>query len=330
MSSILLTGVAGFIGSHLCKRLIREGYHVVGVDSLNDYYDVQLKKDRLEQLLPLGLEFVQMDLSLREPTQDVFSKCAYSAVIHLAAQAGVRYSKTNPHAYTAANLEGFLNILEGCRHHSVPHLLYASSSSVYGSNRELPFSTRDVTETPVSLYGATKKANELMAHSYAWMYGVPTTGLRFFTVYGPWGRPDMALYLFASAILDNRPLQLFNHGKMRRDFTYVDDVVEALVRLIPKPPQGEHGKAAPAQVFNIGNHSPVELTEFLGLIEDALGKKAEVEYLPMQDGDVVATYADVADLERYVGFRPDTPMQLGVQRSLSWYVEYRKKRGLPV
>jgi len=326
-SPLLVTGCAGFIGFHLCQRLLREGRTVHGVDSLNDYYDPQLKQDRLKQLLEAGIFFQKLDLSNKEATQALFDGAAYKRVVHLAAQAGVRYSKTNPHAYIAANLEGFLNILEGCRHNGIEHLIYASSSSVYGANRKLPFSTKDSTDIPVSLYGATKKANEMMAHSYAWMYGVPTTGLRFFTVYGPWGRPDMALYLFASAILENRPIELFNYGKMQRDFTYVDDIVEGIVRLLPKHPEAGELQA-PAHVFNIGNNNPVELGQFLRIIEDAIGKKAEVQLMPLQAGDVVATYADIAELEAYVGFRPDTPLEQGIQRSLSWYQNYRRLRGV--
>jgi len=328
LTPILLTGVAGFIGYHLAQRLLNDGFSVVGVDCLSDYYDPQLKRDRLDLLLAQGMEFRKLDLSHRHDTQDLFREFGFEQVIHLAAQAGVRYSLTNPHAYTSSNIEGFLNVLEGCRSVSSHHLLYASSSSVYGSNRKLPFSTQDLSDTPVSLYGATKKANELMAHSYAWMYGLPCTGLRFFTVYGPWGRPDMALYLFASAILEDRPLSLFNHGKMMRDFTYVDDVVESLVRLLTAPPQSKLDEVAPAQVLNVGNHSPVELREFLRLIEDKLGKKARVELLPMQSGDVEATYAEVSELQAKVDFRPDTDLDQGIDRSLTWYLDYRRKRGI--
>lgn len=328
MKPVLLTGVAGFIGYHLAQRLLNQGVTVIGVDCLSDYYDPQLKRDRLELLLAQGLEFRKLDLSVNQDTQNLFREFGFEQVIHLAAQAGVRYSKTNPHAYTSSNIEGFLNILEGCRSVGSRHLLYASSSSVYGSNRKLPFSTQDLSDTPVSLYGATKKANELMAHSYAWMYGLPCTGLRFFTVYGPWGRPDMALYLFASAILEDRPLSLFNHGKMMRDFTYVDDVVESLVRLLPSPPSGQPGEVAPVQVLNVGNHSPVQLREFLRLIEEKLGKTAQVELLPMQSGDVEATYAEVSELQAQVDFRPDTALAEGIDRSLSWYLDYRRKRGI--
>jgi UDP-glucuronate 4-epimerase len=328
LKPVLLTGVAGFIGYHLAQRLLNQGVTVIGVDCLSDYYDPQLKRDRLELLVAQGLQFRKLDLSVHQDTLNLFREFGFEQVIHLAAQAGVRYSKTNPHAYTSSNIEGFLNILEGCRSVDSRHLLYASSSSVYGSNRKLPFSTQDLSDTPVSLYGATKKANELMAHSYAWMYGVPCTGLRFFTVYGPWGRPDMALYLFASAILEDRPLSLFNHGKMMRDFTYVDDVVESLVRLLPSPPSGQPGEVAPAQVLNVGNHSPVQLKEFLRLIEEKLGKKAQVELLPMQSGDVEATYAEVSELQAQVDFRPDTALAEGIDRSLSWYLDYRRKRGI--
>jgi UDP-glucuronate 4-epimerase len=326
-SPLLVTGCAGFIGFHVCQRLLRERVPVVGVDNFSDYYDPQLKRDRLSQLLDQGLVFQTLDLSHKEATEQLFDQHKFGRVVHLAAQAGVRHSKTHPHAYTSANLEGFLNILEGCRHHQMEHLVYASSSSVYGANQKLPFSTRDKVDRPVSLYGATKKANELMAHSYAWMYGLPTTGLRFFTVYGPWGRPDMALYLFARAILEDQPIELFNYGKMQRDFTYIDDVVEGIVRLLPKPPKAAE-QQAPAQIFNIGNHSPVELGEFLRVIEENLGKKAQVQLSPLQSGDVVATYADIADLEAYAGFRPDTPLERGIQQSISWYLDYRRRRGL--
>jgi len=322
---ILVTGCAGFIGFHLGQRLLQEGQRVLGVDSLNDYYDPQLKRDRLTQLLDRGLLFEHCDLSQPAAARELFARNRFLQVVHLAAQAGVRYSKINPHAYTAANIEGFLTVLEGCRHGGVEHLIYASSSSVYGANQELPFSTRQMTEQPVSLYGATKKANELMAHSYAWMYGLPSTGLRFFTVYGPWGRPDMAPYLFASAILEDRPIQLFNHGKMRRDFTYVNDVVESIVRLLPLAPKGDENRA-PARVCNVGSHSPVDLEDFLRHIESRLGKKAQVELLPLQSGDVLATYADVQDLEALVNFRPSTPLSAGIDRDMTWYLAYRQSR----
>lgn len=300
---------------------------MIGVDNLNEYYDVQLKRDRLAQLQEAGLECVHFDLADRHKSAEFFAQRAFSRVVHLAAQAGVRYSKTHPHAYTSSNLEGFLNILEGCRHQEVGHLIYASSSSVYGANQKLPFSTNDKADRPVSLYGATKRANELMAHSYSWMYQLPTTGLRFFTVYGPWGRPDMALYIFAKAILEERPIELFNFGKMRRDFTYVDDIVEGVVRLLDRPPVTAE-QEAPANLFNIGNHSPVDLTFFVQLIEKNLGKKAVIELKALQTGDVVETFADTSDLEAYVGFRPDTPLERGIQRSMEWYLDYRRQRGM--
>lgn len=324
---ILVTGAAGFIGFHLSKRLLSDGHTVVGVDNLNDYYDPQLKADRLQQLVELGLEFSRGDLAELEFCRHLFATHRFSRIVHLAAQAGVGYSKINPHAYMRSNLVAYLNLLECARElgSDLEHLIYASSSSVYGTNRVLPFTTDEITDTPVSLYGATKKANELMAHSYAWTYGLPMTGLRFFTVYGPWGRPDMSLYLFASAILESRPIQLFNYGKMRRDFTYVDDVVEGIARLLPLPPQPGDGRA-PAAVYNIGNSSPIDLTTFVGLIEEALGKKAVVELEALQVGDVVETFADVQPLERLVGFRPSTSMEVGVRRCIDWYLEYRRQR----
>lgn len=327
LDPVLVTGCAGFIGFHLCHRLLEQGGSVVGVDCMSDYYDVQLKRDRLARLQAGKFKFLPIDLADKALSEKLFEDFTFQSVVHLAAQAGVRYSKTNPHAYSSANLEGFLNILEGCRSQRVAHLLYASSSSVYGANQKLPFSVHDKADLPVSLYGATKKANELMAHSYSWMYGLATTGLRFFTVYGPWGRPDMALYIFARHILENQPIQLFNYGKMRRDFTYVDDVVEGLVRLLSNPPTGSAGQA-PARLFNIGNSSPVELADFVRLIEENLGKKAQVELCPLQAGDVVETYADTADLEALVGFRPNTPLEVGIQRAMTWYLDYRRQRGL--
>lgn len=310
-----------------------DGFDVVGFDNLNDYYSVELKKKRLALLQEQGLTFHAGDLAVAAEFEQAFSGEPFDAVINLAAQAGVRYSLTNPHAYTHSNLTGFLNVLEACRHRHVPHLIYASSSSVYGANRKLPFSVEDRADHPVSLYGATKKANEMMAHSYASMYGLPSTGLRFFTVYGPWGRPDMALYIFAQAILDGRPIELFNEGKMKRDFTYVDDVVESIVRLIPTIPQrnpnwnGEGGSSPFAhRVYNIGNHSPTELLHFLELIEQGLGKKAIRTMLPMQVGDVEATFADVQALEQAVGFRPETPIEVGIERCMKWFKEYHRLR----
>ncbi len=306
---------------------------VVGVDNLTPYYDPRLKQARLDQLAKdKNFRFVRLDLADRKAVPALFAAEKFPFVIHLAAQAGVRYSLTDPHAYVDANLQGFVNVLEGCRHTGCRHLIFASSSSVYGANTKLPFSTRDNVDHPVSLYGASKKANELMAHSYSHLFNLPSTGLRFFTVYGPWGRPDMAMWLFTAAILADQPIKLFNHGKMRRDFTYVDDVVESIVRLIDRPPSGDPNwsgdrpdparSAAPWRVYNIGNNQPVEVVDVVAHIERILGKKARREMLPMQPGDVPATYADVDDLMRDVGFRPSTPIAEGIQRFVSWYRDY--------
>ncbi|HIE65907.1 MAG: NAD-dependent epimerase [Nitrospira sp.] len=330
---ILITGSAGFIGFHLTQRLLSEGEELVGLDNLNDYYDVRLKTERLKKLDESSrFRFLKMDLAYKEGLEDLFQKERFDRVIHLAAQAGVRYSLENPHVYIESNLMGFLNILEGCRHTKVPHLVYASSSSVYGANTRMPFSIHDNVDHPVSLYGATKKANELMAHAYAHLYQVPTTGLRFFTVYGPWGRPDMALFLFTKAILDGKPIDVFNYGRMQRDFTYVDDIVEGIVRVtekIPSPDPTWDGASpdpgtskAPYKVYNIGNNNPVELLRLIEVLEDCLGKKAERRLLPIQAGDVPATYADVDDLMRDVGFKPATPIEEGVQRFVAWYKDY--------
>jgi len=330
---ILVTGSAGFIGFHLAQRLLSAGESVVGLDNINDYYDVRLKNARLEKLSASSLfRFVKMDLADKSGLEDLFQKERFDRVIHLAAQAGVRYSLENPHVYIESNLMGFLHILEGCRHTKVPHLVYASSSSVYGANTHMPFSIHDNVDHPVSLYGATKKANELMAHSYSHLYQMPTTGLRFFTVYGPWGRPDMALFLFTKAILDGKPIDVFNHGRMQRDFTYVDDIVEGIVRVtekIPSPDPSWDGASpdpgtskAPYKVYNIGNNNPVELLKLISVLEDCLGKKAERRLLPIQAGDVPATYADVDDLIRDVGFKPATPIEEGVQRFVTWYKDY--------
>lgn len=330
---VLVTGVAGFIGYHVAERLLREGFDVWGIDNLNDYYDVRLKQARLARLEGKpGFTFYKLDITDRAGMERLFGEGQFRYVIHLAAQAGVRYSLVNPHAYVESNLVGFTNILEGCRHTGVGHLVYASSSSVYGANTRLPFSTRDNVDHPVSLYAATKKANELMAHTYAHLYALPVTGLRFFTVYGPWGRPDMALFLFTRAILEGQPIEVFNHGHMRRDFTYIDDIVEGIVRLMVQPAEGDPdwvGDApdpsrsrAPYRVFNIGNTQPVELLRFVELIEAALGKKAEKVFGPMQPGDVPATFADVADLENAVGFRPATPLEEGIRRFVAWYREF--------
>jgi len=333
MAKILVTGAAGFIGFHLAKRLQAQGAQVIGLDNLNDYYDVELKKARLSQLQELsGFRFVRMDLSDREGMAGLFKEERFDSVVNLAAQAGVRYSLENPHAYTDSNVSGFINVLEGCRHNGVGHLVYASSSSVYGANTTMPFSVHHNVDHPMSLYAATKKANELMAHSYSSLYGIPTTGLRFFTVYGPWGRPDMALFLFTRAILQGRPIDVFNNGKMQRDFTYVDDIVEGLSRVINKIPTGDPAWSgahpdpgtsyAPYRVYNIGNNNPVELLHFIEVLEQALGREALKNLLPMQAGDVPATYADVDDLMRDVGFRPATSIKEGVGRFVTWYRAY--------
>jgi len=330
---ILVTGAAGFIGFHLSLRLLQAGKHVVGLDNLNDYYDVNLKRDRLKQLQPFpGFEFHRIDLQDRRGMEDLFQKYDFEVVVHLAAQAGVRYSLTNPFAYVETNLTGFAHILEGCRHRQVKHLVFASSSSVYGANTAMPFSVHQNVDHPVSLYAATKKANELMAHSYAHLYGLPCTGLRFFTVYGPWGRPDMALFLFTRAILSGKPIQVFNQGKMQRDFTYIDDIIEGVVRIMPGPPvpnpawdkdTPDPGTSyAPYRIYNIGNNQPVELLAFIEALEECLGIKAEKELLPMQPGDVPATYADIDDLTRDFGFRPHTPIREGIARFVEWYRQY--------
>lgn len=333
MATVLVTGAAGFIGFHLSKRLLARGDRVVGLDNLNDYYDVNLKLDRLRQLEGReGFRFVRASLGDRPALEELFAGERFDVVVNLAAQAGVRYSLENPHAYVESNLVGFMNILEGCRHHGVKHLVYASSSSVYGANTAMPFSVHHNVDHPVSLYAATKKANELMAHTYSSLYGLPTTGLRFFTVYGPWGRPDMALFLFTRAIVEGRPIDVFNHGRMQRDFTYVDDIVEGVVRVmdrIPEPNSVWSGDRpdpgtsyAPYRIYNIGNNSPVELLTFIETIEKCLGKTAEKNFLPLQAGDVPATYADVDDLMNDVGFKPATPIGEGVARFVQWYREY--------
>ena len=333
MKRILVTGAAGFIGFHLCKRLITDGNQVIGLDNLNDYYDVRLKQARLAQLEQLpDFSFVKMGLEEREPLHKLFESEKFDTVVNLAAQAGVRYSLTNPYAYIDSNISGFINILEGCRHHGVKHLVYASSSSVYGANTTMPFSVHHNVDHPMSLYAATKKANELMAHTYSSLYGIPTTGLRFFTVYGPWGRPDMAMFLFTKAILEGRPIDVFNHGKMRRDFTYVDDIVEGVVRVIgntPKPDSSWSGAEpdpgtsfAPYKIYNIGNNQPVELIRFIEVLEQCLGKKATKNLLPIQAGDVPATYADVDDLMNDVGFRPTTSIEDGIRKFVEWYRGY--------
>jgi UDP-glucuronate 4-epimerase len=335
VNPILVTGAAGFIGFHVARRLLQNGRNIVGLDNLNAYYDPKLKDARLAELAKLpGFQFVKLDLANRAGMAALFAQHRFPFVVHLAAQAGVRYSLIDPHAYVDSNLTGFTNILEGCRHNGCRHLLFASSSSVYGSNTHMPFSVHDNVDHPLSLYGASKKANELMAHSYAHLFRLPTTGLRFFTVYGPWGRPDMAMWLFAKAIMADEPIKLFNHGNMRRDFTYVDDVVESIVRLVDRAPAGDPNysgdkpdpgsSAAPWRVYNIGNNNPVELLEVVRLLEQAIGKKAKRELLPMQPGDVPATYADVDDLMREVDFKPATPIADGIARFIEWYRAYHR------
>ncbi len=330
---ILVTGAAGFIGMHASERLLARGDEVVGLDNLNDYYDPTLKEARLARLSPnAGFRFVRMDVADRAGMEKLFADESFDRVIHLAAQAGVRYSLQNPHAYIDSNVVGFMNILEGCRHGRVDHLVYASSSSVYGGNTNMPFAERDSVDHPVSIYAATKKANELMAHTYSHLYGLPTTGLRFFTVYGPWGRPDMALFLFTKAILEGRPIDVFNHGRMKRDFTYVDDIVEGVIRTLDRVATAEPGydsdhpdpgcSNVPFRVFNIGNNNPVELMEFVAAIEEALGTTAQKNFMPLQDGDVPATYADTDALNAWTGFAPATSVKDGVGRFIAWYRDY--------
>ena len=330
---VLLTGAAGFIGMHVSQLLLARGDTVVGLDNLNDYYSVQLKRDRLARLTPLpGFRFVQLDVADRDGMAALFEQERFDRVVHLAAQAGVRYSLVNPHAYIDSNVVGFMNVLEGCRHTKVAHLAYASSSSVYGGNTHMPFSEHHNIDHPVSMYAATKKANELMAHTYSHLFGLPTTGLRFFTVYGPWGRPDMALFLFTKAMLEDRAIDVFNHGRMVRDFTYIDDIAEGVVRVLdrvatPDPrfdaasPDAARSNA-PYRVFNIGNHDPVPLMSFIEAIEGALGKTATKNFLPLQDGDVPATFADVSELAEWTGFQPGTPVREGVARFVRWYRSY--------
>lgn len=330
---VLVTGAAGFIGFSFARHLLAAGRGVIGVDSVNAYYDPALKEARLAVLgAHAHFSFHRLDLADRAATEKLFASRRFSRVVHLAAQAGVRYSLQNPHAYLDANLAGFLNVLEGCRRSGTQHLIYASSSSVYGANTRLPFSVHDNVDHPVSLYAATKKANELMAHAYSKLYGLPATGLRFFTVYGPWGRPDMAIFLFTKAILEGRAIRLFNHGRMRRDFTYIDDVVAAMARLIDRPPSGDatwsgdapdpSSSAAPWRLYNIGNNRSVEVTDVVDLIEGALGRKAKRELTAMQPGDVVDTHADIDDLMRDVGFKPATPIEEGIRRFVAWYREF--------
>ena len=325
---VLVTGAAGFIGFHVAQALIARGDTVIGIDNLNDYYDVSLKEARLIELQAKPnashFQFIKLDIADTKATLDLFTTHKPQRVVHLAAQAGVRYSLQNPHAYVQSNLVGFTNILEACRHNAVEHLVYASSSSVYGGNTKLPFSEQDNVDAPVSLYAATKKANELMAHTYSHLYNLPTTGLRFFTVYGPWGRPDMAPFLFADAILKGEPIKVFNHGDMMRDFTYIDDIVEGVVRVLDKaatPALGANNHV-PVRLFNIGNNSPKKLLDFIEIMENTLGKTTQKEFLPMQAGDVKATYADISALEKWVGFKPSTPLEEGIQRFVKWYKIY--------
>ena len=330
---VLVTGAAGFIGFHLARRLLKDGYQVVGADNMNPYYEVALKEARLEALKnESNFTFFKLDLSDRTQLEDVFGRMGFDVVVNMAAQAGVRYSIENPYAYVDSNLVGFVNLLECCRHNQVKHLVFASSSSVYGANTKMPFSVHHNVDHPVSLYAATKKANELMAHTYSHLYRLPCTGLRFFTVYGPWGRPDMALFLFTRAILEDKPIKVFNHGKMQRDFTYIDDIIEGVVRVMGRLPEANpkwSGDApdpgtssAPYKVYNIGNNNPVELIKFIEVIEEVLGKKANMEFMDLQPGDVVATYADVDDLIEDVGFKPETPIAIGIERFVQWFKDF--------
>lgn len=331
--TVLVTGAAGFIGYHVARRLLERGETVLGLDNLNPYYDVRLKEARLAQLTPYErFRFLPHDLADRSAMETVFASHPISRVAHLGAQAGVRYSLVNPHAYVDSNITGFLNVLEGCRRRAVEHLVFASSSSVYGGNTRMPFSVQDNVDHPLSLYAASKKANELMAHAYAHLYRIPCTGLRFFTVYGPWGRPDMALFIFAKAILEGKPIQVFNFGKMQRDLTYIDDIVEGVIRALDRPAAADSAWAgecptparsnAPYRLYNIGNHQPVELRRIIHVLEGLLGKPAQMDLLPMQPGDVPATYADIEDLSCDVGFRPATPIEVGIPRFVEWYRAY--------
>jgi UDP-glucuronate 4-epimerase len=333
--SILVTGAAGFIGHHVALQLLDRGEEVTGLDNVNDYYDVSLKRARLERLAPYAkFRFVEADIAEPETLPRVFSPGEILRVVHLAAQAGVRYSLTNPQAYVRANLVGFVNILEACRHAKVEHLVYASSSSVYGGNKKLPFCESDSVDHPVSLYAATKKSNELMAHTYSHLFGLPTTGLRFFTAYGPWGRPDMALFLFTKAILEGRPIDVFNHGKMQRDFTYIDDIVQGIIQVLDRPATASvefdpyapdpSTSNVPYRVFNIGNSNPVSLMFYIETLEKCLGKVAEKNFLPLQSGDVPAAESDTSGLQKATGFAPSTPVEVGIQRFVEWYRTYYK------
>jgi UDP-glucuronate 4-epimerase len=334
--NILVTGSAGFIGYHLTKRLLNDGHHVTGIDNLNSYYTVTLKKNRLkdtgisiesedEGSLEIksktfdGYTFIQADLGDRDTIEDIFKRHEFDAVINLAAQAGVRYSLKNPHAYINSNINGFLNILEGCRHQNVGHLIYASSSSVYGDSTDTPFKTSHSVDHPVSLYAATKKSNELMAHTYSHLYDIPSTGLRFFTVYGPWGRPDMAYFKFAELMSAGKPIDIYNNGEMFRDFTYIDDIIESIVRLLPKPPTSDENKSVPQQLFNIGHGDPVNLMDFIHILEEKLGIEAKKNFKPMQPGDVPRTWADTEDLFNYIDFRPEVSFEKGIEEFVNWY-----------
>ena len=329
----LVTGAAGFIGMHVTKKLLEDQFDVIGLDNLNDYYDIKLKEDRLKQLQAFkNFRFIALDIADKIAMEKIFNEEKFQLVINLAAQAGVRYSLKNPYAYINSNIMGFMNILEGCRHHPVSHLVYASSSSVYGTNTKMPFSVIDNVDHPASLYAATKKSNELMAHTYSHLFGIPTTGLRFFTVYGPWGRPDMSPSLFAHAIFQEKPIDVFNHGKMQRDFTYIDDIVEGVIRILKKPATADPlysrinpnpaRSDAPYAIYNIGSHTPILLDDFIGELETVIGKKAIKHLLPMQPGDVEATYASVADLKKAVGFEPKTSLSDGIKQFIDWFRKY--------
>ena len=334
--NILVTGGAGFIGYHLCRRLLDAGLKVAALDNLNDYYSTSLKKDRIEELSGYkDFQFILGDLADKETVNSIFSDSKFTHVVNLAAQAGVRYSLLNPSSYIQSNLVGFANLLEACRSAQVEHLVYASSSSVYGLNSKMPFTTQDNVDHPISLYAATKKSNELMAHSYSYLYALPTTGLRFFTVYGPWGRPDMALFIFTKAILEGRPIQLFNYGQLQRDFTYIDDITEATQKILFQPPLASDlwnplnpdpaSSCAPYRVYNLGNNVPIPLSDFVGTLEEVLGLKATIEYMPMQDGDVAATFADISPLAQEIGFNPKTALDSGIREFVRWYKNYYTK-----
>jgi len=323
-SHILVTGVAGFIGYHLTNKLLGEGHTVTGIDNLNDYYNVQLKKDRLSRIESERFSFIHGDLEDRNLILETFAQSRFDYVINLAAQAGVRYSLENPYAYIDSNIIGFLNILEACKKYPVKHLLYASSSSVYGGNTKIPFSESDCTEKPLSLYGATKKTNELMAYSYSYLYKIPATGLRFFTVYGPWGRPDMAMYIFTKAIFEGKPIKVFNYGNMKRDFTYVDDIIQGIIKLLDKAPGSKEKSDLPHKTYNIGNNNPESLEYFIEVLEKEIGKTAQKELLPLQPGDVIETFADITELNRDTGFKPTTSIERGIKEFVTWYRGYHR------